>query len=657
LFSDNFYSILTHLWLTLPKESKDVTANTALGAFAQKYWVSLLLLLLVLVGFAVGYVAVLAALVFTFLVPGLIGIRFFRLKSHELWAFVPLFSVLVSVQLVYYLSLALGYSKETVLLSFLALTASYALVVYKKGEPLKWPMILKLKQIKKTSLLLFAVIFLVSLIVLVASVWRGNQYGIIVTGSNWQDTPFHFEIIESLNQGNFPPQTPNYVGTQLSYHYFIDFHTAIVEKLYGYLPSVLPVLNALFILVFGFAVYALARPYGRRAAVVATVISVFGWGLSYVGLFSALFSGTFSPYQNYIYQFGETFGLPSMFDNLLQQRPLLVGLPAFALVSALLRDMEDKNRLILAGVIVGLTYQFHNVAFFCCYVAFGVCLLLNFRKLKLSYLYFALPSVFALPFIFFSGSSFNMQLSFDFLATYVQNPLIYYPLNLGVPFALAIISFFKRGHEYLKITMLLLVLIPNILLFTPWSWDMYKFFMFAWVPIAVLSGILLNKTRRIIVVTLVLLSVITSASVIIYNVGTDYSGATWNEYDVGLWVRDNTPQDAVFLTYYGIHEPPTMIGGRVRVSSYIYWPYGHGVPLDEVWGREQQIDQAYNGTVADLAAVVREYNVSYVYFGNEELDVYGSKSLVYLDSVGWLTKVYVDGNLRVYEVDYAKMGS
>jgi vacuolar-type H+-ATPase subunit I/STV1 len=98
------------------------------------------------------------------------------------------------------------------------------------------------------------------------------------------------------------------------------------------LPTALPVLNALFIIVFAVAIYALARHYGRRAAVVATVLGVFGWGLSYTGLFSALLDGTFSPYQNYIYQFGQMFGLPSIFDNLLQQRPLLMGLPVFALV-------------------------------------------------------------------------------------------------------------------------------------------------------------------------------------------------------------------------------------------------------------------------------------------------------------------------------------
>ena len=267
---------------------KKVIKNTDYSAVLQKYWIAILLLLLALASFPSVYVALLTALIFTFLVPGLICYRFFSLKSHEIWAFVPIFSVLVSVQLIYYLSLAFGYSRETILLSFLALTGIYALVVYKKGEPLKPPKFLKLKQIKKTSLLLFSIIFLISLVVLVKSVWVGNQYGIVLTGSNWQDTPLHYEIIESINQGNFPPQMPNFAGQPETYHYFVDFHTAIIEKVYGYLPTLLPFLNAVFILVFALAICALARPNGRRAAIIATVIATFGWGLSYFGLFSAL---------------------------------------------------------------------------------------------------------------------------------------------------------------------------------------------------------------------------------------------------------------------------------------------------------------------------------------------------------------------------------
>jgi hypothetical protein len=636
----------------------EVTANTAWRALAEKYWLSLVLLLLVLASVFSAIIAVLTALFFTFLVPGLIGYRFFPLKKYEIWAFVPVFSILVSVSLVYYVSLVFGYSRDTILLCFLALTAIYFLVVYRKGESLKLPGFLRqIGHFKKSTILVFAVIFLVSFGVLYQSVWRSDQYGIVLTGSNWQDTPFHYEIIESLNQGNFPPQTPNYVGTPLTYHYFVDFHTAIVEKMYGYLPSLMPVLNALFILVFALAIYALARPYGRKVAVVATVVAVFGWGLSYFGLFSALLNGAFNPTQNYIYQFQQQFGLPSMFDNLLQQRPLLMGLPVFALVLALLRDMDDKNKIILAGVLTGLVFQFHNVAFFCCYLAFAVSILFSLRRFKFSFLYFLIPSVFALPFILSSGGSFNFTVSSLFVAQFVQNPFVYYFLNLGVPFILAIVSFIKPGHEYLKVTFLLLFFIPNILLLTPWVWDMYKFFMFAWVPIAILSGIVLAKVKwRLVVVAVVLFSVLTSTSVVIYNVGTEYQGASWDEYSVGLWIRDNTPQNSVFLTYYGIHEPPTMIGGRLRVSSYVYWPYGHGVPLDQVFQRENDIDSAFNGTETQLAAIVRLYNVSYIYVGNEEISNYPA-CIIHFDSVSWLATVYSEGTFRVYQIDWALMDS
>jgi hypothetical protein len=639
-------------------EAAKVRDNTTETTVIYKYWLAVVFLLLSVASVVSGYLAVTATLVFTFIVPGLISYRFFHLKTYEIWAFIPIFSVLVSVGMVYYLSLALGYSRWTILLCFMILTSLYTAVVYKKGEPLKPKSILKLTQIKKGTLLLFGGVFLISLAVLCVSVWRGNDYGIIMTGSNWQDTPFHYEIIESINRGNFPPQTPNYIGTPLTYHYFVDFHTAIIEKMYGYLPTLLPVLNAVLIGVFAAAVYALARFYGRLVAVIAVVLGVFGWGLSYVGLFSALFSGTFSPYQNYIYQFGDLFGLPSIFDNLLQQRPLLMGLPVFALVLALLRDMSSQNRLLLAGILTGLVYSFHNVAFFCCYVAFAVAVILNIRKLNRGYLYFILPSVFALPFIFVGGQHISISFSGAFIAEFAHNPFIYYFLNLGIPFILALVSFIKPGYEYLKLTLLVLFLIPNILFMTPWVWDMYKFFMFAWVPIVVLSGIVLakvlSKTSRIVALTLILFSVLTSASVVVYNVGTDFSAVSWSEYQLGMWVRDNIPEGAVFLTYYSIQCPPSMIGGCVRVSSYVYWPYGHGEPLGEVQAREKAIDDAYTGSESQLAATVQHYQVNYVYAGSDEQRNYPD-CVAMLDAVKWLTQVYSKDDLYIYQVNTTEM--
>lgn len=441
----------------------------------------------------------------------------------------------------------------------------------------------------------------------------------------------------------------------MSYHYFVDFHTAIVEKVYGYLPTLLPILNAVFIGVFAVSMYALVRPHGRQAAIAAAVVGTFGWGFSYYKFFSALFCGE-SVVFNSFFEYGGTFGLPPIYDNLLQQRPMLMGLPALVLVLTLLRNMDDKKRLLLAGLVTGLVYQFNNVAFFCCFVAYAFCLFVNLKKFKLSYLFFVLPSLVALPFILGGGATFQATLNVAWAIQFVKNPLTFYILNLGLPLLLAIYCFFKRGNWYLKGTMLALLIIPHFVIFTPNVWDMYKFFMFAWIPIAALAGISLAKTRKLVAFILVLLSILTSVSVIVYNINTNFMGATWAEYNVGIWTRENTPENSVFLTYYYIHAPTSMIGGRLRVSSDINWPYGHGIPLEDIWAREEAIDNAYAGSVSQLEGLIREYNVSYVYVGSQELSNYPN-CISHFNSISWLTSVYNEDEQYVYQVEWIELGS
>jgi hypothetical protein len=632
------------------------TGDTTYQKVLEKYWISIVLFLLIAVSFASTYVALFAAFVFTFIVPGLSFYRFFSLKDHEVWAFVPIVSVLVSVEFIYAVSLAFGYSRNTILVCFLALAAMYTFVIFKKDQEFQPRQILqKIGKVKKTNILLFAAILFISLGVLLKTVWYTNQWGIVITGANWQDTPFHYEIIESLNNGNFPPQTPNYVGTPLSYHYFVDFHTAIIEKTYGYLPTLIPVLNAVFIGVFALSMYALVRPHGRKAAIVAAVVGTFGWGFSYFNIFSALFSGQVIDWNSF-FEYGGTFGLPPIYDNLIQQRPLLIGLPAFVLVLTLLNKMDNKKRVLLAGLVTGLVYQFNNVAFFCCFVAYAFCLLVNLQKFKLGHLYFMFPSIIALPFILGGGASFQATLNPAWAVQFVKNPLTFYILNLGVPLILAVYCFFRKGNWYLKGTMVALIIIPHFIIFTPNVWDMYKFFIFAWIPIAALAGIALAKTRKVLVFVLVLLSIITSVSVIVYNVNTEFTGATWAEYNVGIWARENTPKNSVFLTYYYIHAPTSMIGGRLRVSSDINWPYGHGIPLEDIWAREEAIDNAYISNASQLESLVREYKVGYVYVGSQELSKYPN-SLSHFNSISWITEVYNQEGQYIYKVDWTELGS
>ena len=637
----------------------------------EKYWFSILLFALALVSFGFSNIALVSGFVFTFLVPGLVISRFFRLRFFEFAAFVPVLSALVSTQFVYFVSLFLGYSREVVVFCFLVLAVVYCLVNARWSSGFSLRVLFRGVRVNKTVLAVFGLIFVVVLVVLVRSVWFLGQNGIVITGSNWQDTPYHYEIIESLNNGNFPPQMPYFSGEKLTYQgdFFVDFHTAILEKTLGFLPQLLPFLNAVFIAIFGLCVYALARVHGKRAALLSALVGTFGWGFSYLTLFSALNSGQFSYFTNYGYQYSGFYGLPPILDNLLQQRPLLLGLPVFALVLLLLRDMRSKNRVLLAGIVTGLVFPFHVVAFFCAYVAFFFTLILNGRDFKRFHLYFLVSVLFAVPFLLEGAPSVPISFAPLWAENFVKgNLVLYYFANLGIPFALALVSFaFPKKFEdnLLKVVFLILFLIPNAVSMTPNPWDMYKFFIFLWVPVAVLSGAVLASlgwghfsrfssqvsmvARKSIVLTLVVLCLLSSIGVIAYNVGTDFVGVSKDEYNVGIWVRDNTEQDSVFLAAYSIHCPPIMIGGRVRVLAYLNWPYGHGIPLDEIWTRARDVDRAYNGTVEDLKQVVETYNVSYIYVGPEEQGYY-PLCIQKFSGINWLSLVYHQDE-RVYKVN------
>ena len=617
------------------------------SAALQKHTFPFLLLFLTLISFISIHVALFTAFVFTFFIPGLISLKFFRLKSHEILVFVPIFSVMVSTHLIYYLSLLFGYSRETILASFLILTVTYVVANSTSKETIRFKNFLKVKEFNRKSLLIFLSVFLLSLTILYKSVWFESENGIVITGSNWQDTPLHYEIIESMNNGNFPPEMPYYSGVGINYHYFVDFHTAILEKVYGFMPKLLLFLNAVFILIFALSVYSLARVNGESEAAFSTIIATFGWGFCYFILFSALFTGEFNPMQNYVYQYGEFFGLPPTFDNLLQQRPLLIGLPAFAFVLNLLRDLKDRNRIVLAGIITGLLFPFHIISFFCCFVAYLISIALSLKNLKPHYFYFLVSAVIALPFILLMSNSASMKelWIYDFLK---GNPVVYYIGNFGIPFLISLIFFKKVEGKLLKCVFVVLFLIPNFISFTPNPWDMYKFFHFSWIPISVLSGTALARIRKDAAMLLLLLSVLASASVIIYNISTSYTAASWDEYNVGMWIRDNTEEKSVFLTYYSIHSPPTMIGGRLRVLSYLNWPYGHGIELEDIWGRMADVDKAYAGSVDDLKETIKKYNIKYVYVGREELKNY-PKCVEKFDKIEWLKLVY-NGSLRIYTV-------
>jgi hypothetical protein len=185
----------------------------------------------------------------------------------------------------------------------------------------------------------------------------------------------------------------------------------------------------------------------------------------------------------------------------------------------------------------------------------------------------------------------------------------FYIGNLGIPFILSILYLFysvrKKSFKHLFILyawIFSMLLIPNFVSFTPNTWDMYKFYHYLWIPVAITAGALLLEFRGF--------SVLTSFFVVTSNVTTEYGWDSWEEYDAGMWIRENTPQKSVFLTQTTIRSPVTQIGGRLRIMGYGTWPYGHGFDMFERAGDIEK--KAYPGTIEDAIKVMEKYNATYV---------------------------------------------
>jgi len=622
-----------------------------------------------------------SALIFTLVLPGYMLIEYFfrHLQFHEKLLLYILLSVLISTQLIYYLSLAFGYSRHTIYLAFLVLFFLYLLFLLHLPRHEASKESLSSKNISGVLLCLGIALF--TYFVLSKSVWVWQDNAIIMTGSNWQDTAMHYEIIESINNGNFPPQTPYFAGVPLSYHYFVDFHTAILENAFGsFFPRLIVFTNALFVFLFALSLYALGSYVkGRRAGVYTTLLGTLGAGFSFLLFFSALFSGQYDPTTNYMYEYGKFFTIPPIYDNLLQQRPQLIGLPTLTATvyffykgsrsSLSCSSNTGRRELALSGMLAGLLFPFHILAglsaVFLCAVNFTrKVVTMRVKSTTNDALYFlAFFLILVLPFLvqMLAGNEASPSLlelkppwAFEFVR---DGPVEFYVANLGMPFILALSSLIKKSlhpHGFFVASWIISMLaFPNLVSFTPNVWDMYKFFHYAWIAIALAAGCFLadlaishrQKTSRKLrvlmptaVVLLLVVSLFSSGLVAVWNLSTSYTCADRGEFETGLWVREHTPERSVFLTWPWIHTPVSMIGGRLRVLGYVNWAYGHGL---DFWGRVHDLERAYRGTSTETLEVAETYAVSYIYVGGEELKN-APECLKKFEGMPQLEKVYQD---------------
>ncbi|MBI4361368.1 hypothetical protein HY572_06380 [Candidatus Micrarchaeota archaeon] len=595
--------------------------------------------------------ALAAALLFGFLFPGFALLKRLRVEVSGalFWALALLSSVLLSTYAVYLASLALGYSSSSVLLAFGVLSF------------LAYGLDASLPKISLDALAATAGFFALLFAFFSATLWVPSAQGVLVGAWNYSDLFAHLPIIESINHGNFPPQTPFFAGAPLTYHFFADFHTALVSAFSGVdVHGLIRFENALYGALVLLAAFSLASAFlPRKVAWLAVLLFLFGGGFGYLHFFADFAENPTldlireTPYDN-DWQF---FQVPSLLGGYLSvQRPQMVGIAVLAAVLALMLVVpRRREHVFLAGLLVGMLAPFQYFAFGAALMLLGVLFLFESRNDVRTFglwLWFLPGLLFSVPFVWnalsVGGQAGLMRFTPGWLAP--LDPVgfvVFYAGNLGLPFLLACAALVwtkLEGKALLGAWVAALFLLVNAVSLSGTQWDMAKFLAYLTLPGAVLAASFLAEQKKAVVFVVVLFSVLSPVLFLGWAFQSQYTGLTSAELEAGAWMKENVPELAVVAAYPVHNSPVDSVAGRLRLTGYSGWMNNYGLPYAE---RESALQAVYCGSEAESVAAAKKWGVSFVYVGPSETAKYacphpfgGASYALRFDS----------GRIRVFEV-------
>ena len=432
-------------------------------------------------------------------------------------------TVAVSTHLVNALGLlAGGYSRETTFASA-ALLAALSIVAAGRGW---WGRAPRPGPGLRAALPAAIAVMLVVGVTLGVGLWRTTPTGVSSGGSNWSDLGVHLSIAETLAAGaNFPPEVPYFAGVPLVYHWFADFHAAILASAAGIFSVPAMVVQstllsgALALLVFSLARRLARRPGARKLAALAAALAVLAGGMGYVLFARDVLTGVAPPlelvaahsYDNQWLTDWPYFRIPSvMGTGLLAHRATTAGLPM--LVGAVLMFVaglptarqravgwRDHRWLIAAAGVLGALLAPFHFFFFPVVPLLALAWAVTGRRLLgpdalRNAAAFGAPYVLALPFVIGpalqAGGSGALRLVAVWPSTpYSDGPaavVFFYLTNLGVPFALALAALIARRpprRAFLGAWLVALFLIPNVVQLSVIDFDMNKYFQAMWISV------------------------------------------------------------------------------------------------------------------------------------------------------------------------------
>jgi len=482
--------------------------------------------------------------------------------------------------------------------------------------------------------------------VLSANAWRETPDGFVSGGWNWSDFLVHVAIGNSIVHGNFPPEVPYVAGEPLSYHWFADFHGAILATVAD--VPIIPVFmlsSALMAGVLALIVWSLAvvLTKDRRVATIATILVCAGGGMGWLRLLGDVLAGAPSiselivanPYDNSWADDWPFFRIASIFGTgFLPHRATTFGLPGLVAVVLLVVSCLGRRPagVALAGLLAALLAPFHFYAFPATYLIVGLYVAWavvsgawrpGLPQFVRDAALFVAPAVLAIGYVVPAAARQSGEGAFRFVlgwgeARIADGPgavAFFYVTNLGLPVLLAVASLVVlRGSRavpargFLAAWLVALFLVPNLVVVSAVEFDMNKYFQMMWIAVAMLAAWLVARWPRPVIAVVLAACAISPSLIAIHHATHPAVTMSLAQAAAGRWIESNTPERAVFATDDFINSPVDL-AGRLRITTF--GPYVANLGYDPA-PRQAAIRAIYCDGPEVAVQRMAEYGATYV---------------------------------------------
>ncbi len=500
--------------------------------------------------------------------------------------------------------------------------------------------------------------------------------------STYGDLPMHMSFVTSLKNAAFPPDYSLFPGMQLSYPFLMDSLSTTFYLFGWSLQAALSIPGTLMMTLCYMGVMVLAREMtaGRKTVILAALLFFLNGGLGFLYDFDLAggreLDGSLTLWTRIENILDGYYKTPTnqpapnnlrwsnvIADLMVPQRTLLGGwcmvIPCFYLLFSTFKpgkqEDNDLRPIILLGVWGGALPLIHTHSF----VALALCSLGLFiddlirghdrwGMLGRYLLYGGIACVLSVPQLF--GFTFNQVFQGEMQGA--SNSFIepwfnwvnsddgrfsgmidgygwFYVKNIGLPFIILVLALFEKNAKWRRIFVgaLPIILAGECIRFQPNIYDNNKLLYLAWLLCCMIvadwCGMLWRRLKELrarpVIAGLAAVTFFLSAGLTLWREAVSgYQAFSADAVMLGEYARDNTDEDATFLT--GVHHlnPIASIAGRDIVCGPDLWLYYHGLDTNE---RKQDI-RAFYADPENNYAILEKYGVDYILVSSYERSDY-----------------------------------